>query len=188
MRTTIEIQGRTIEYDFKTSLLARQVRLTIHNDGSFVVTAPRRAPLHRIDNFIREKAPWIVATLERIGRARIAAPFNGTLEEFVMYKGAALTLARERLRYFNQVYKLPYAHVGIRNQKTRWGSCSKKGDLSFSYKIALLPPALADYIIVHELAHIRQFNHSHKFWALVAQTIPNYVELRHQLRTITSGR
>ena len=68
--------------------------------------------------------------------------------------------------------------------KTRWGSCSKKGTLNFNYKIALLSPELRDYIIVHELCHLGEFNHSSKFWLLVEKTVPNYKTLRKQIKQI----
>jgi len=87
------------------------------------------------------------------------------------------------LEYFNTFYNFKWGRVTIRNQKTRWGSCSKKGNLNFNYKIALLKPSQADYIIVHELCHLKEFNHGKNFWSLVAQTIPDYKEVRSSLRT-----
>jgi predicted metal-dependent hydrolase len=104
---------------------------------------------------------------------------KGDLEK---YKNQALSLVTERLNYFNQFYNFTYGTIRIRNQKTRWGSCSKRGNLSFNYKIALLSPELADYIIVHELCHIGQFNHSQNFWNLVGRVLPNYQALRHALK------
>jgi len=86
------------------------------------------------------------------------------------------------VEYFNAMYGLRCNRITIRNQKTRWGSCSRKGNLNFNYKIALLPQRLADYIIVHELCHLGEFNHSRKFWALVAQTMPDHVDLRKELK------
>lgn len=101
--------------------------------------------------------------------------------EYVKYKEAARALALARLAYFNQLYGFSFGRLAIRNQKTRWGSCSKKGNLNFSYRIALLPPELADYIIVHELCHLGEFNHSPRFWALVERACPEHRALRKQL-------
>jgi predicted metal-dependent hydrolase len=67
-------------------------------------------------------------------------------------------------------------------QRSRWGSCSRKGNLNFNYKLIQLPQELADYIVVHELCHLKQFNHSHAFWNLIAETIPNHIELRKILK------
>lgn len=106
--------------------------------------------------------------------------------EYLLHKENARKLVHERLEYFNQFYGFKYNKVAIRNQKTRWGSCSKRGNLNFSYKLALLPPHLADYIIVHELCHLQEFNHSQAFWNLVARQVPNHKELRNNLKSISS--
>lgn len=102
--------------------------------------------------------------------------------DYAKYKEAARALAHARLAHFNQAYGFAIGRVAIRNQKTRWGSCSKRGNLNFSYRIALLPPVLADYVIVHELCHLGEFNHSPAFWALVARACPDHRALRRALR------
>ncbi len=105
-------------------------------------------------------------------------------KKYLEYKEKAREIAIDRLTYFNQHYKFKYNKIAIRNQKSRWGSCSSKGNLNFNYKIALLPPHLSDYVIVHELCHIGQFNHSQKFWDLVAETLPNPELLQAELKKI----
>ncbi len=105
-------------------------------------------------------------------------------KKYLEYKEKAREIATSRLEYFNQHYKLTYGKVSIRNQKNRWGSCSSRGNLNFNYKIALLPPHLADYVIVHELCHRGQFNHSQKFWDLVGETLSNYEKLVIELKGI----
>ncbi len=102
--------------------------------------------------------------------------------QFLSNKEAALALVTSRLEYFNTFYNFKYNKVTIRNQSSRWGSCSRKGNLNFNYRIALLSPELADYIIVHELCHLGEFNHSRKFWELVEKTMPNWQTLRNKLR------
>jgi predicted metal-dependent hydrolase len=102
--------------------------------------------------------------------------------DYLKYKNQATNLVKERLEYFNQFYNYKWGRVAIRNQRTRWGSCSRKGNLNFNYKIVLLTPKQADYIIVHELCHLKEFNHSQRFWNLVAETVPNYKEVRSSLR------
>ena len=103
-------------------------------------------------------------------------------QNYLQYKGSALLLVKERIEYFNQFNNYKYGRLVVRNQKTRWGSCSKKGNLNFNYKIVLLTSKQADYIIVHELCHLKEFNHSQRFWGLVAQTVPDYKEVRSSLR------
>jgi len=94
----------------------------------------------------------------------------------------ARALVKTKLEYFNQHYGFTYHRISIRNQRSRWGSCSKEGNLNFNYRIIFLPPALADYLIIHELCHLKEFNHSRAFWALVAQTIPHYQTVRRELK------
>jgi hypothetical protein len=104
--------------------------------------------------------------------------------EYLKHKEEARRLVKERIEAINKIYGLRYGRITIRNTRSRWGSCSKKGNLNFNYKIALLPPALADYLIVHELCHIKEFNHSQKFWDLVALALPNYKKLRKELKAV----
>lgn len=98
----------------------------------------------------------------------------------------ARILVKERLLHYNQFYGFSVGRVAIRNQRSRWGSCSKKGNLNFNYKIVFLSPEMVDYIIVHELCHIGEFNHSKNFWALVAQTVPDYKKIRMNLKKVGS--
>lgn len=104
--------------------------------------------------------------------------------KFLELKEMARARVSERLLYFNQHYKFKYGRISIRNQTTRWGSCSSKGNLNFNYRIATLPDDLVDYIVVHELCHRGQFNHSKKFWDLVGETIPDHENLQKQLRKV----
>ncbi len=106
---------------------------------------------------------------------------------FLEYKERARALVLGRIEHVNALYKFSYGTVVIRNTVSRWGSCSSKHNLNFNYKIVLLPTHLADYIIVHELCHLGQFNHSAKFWALVALADPDYVAHRAELKKIHSG-
>jgi len=103
-------------------------------------------------------------------------------KKYLENKEKARELVKARLEYFNTFYGYKWGKIAIRNQKTRWGSCSKKGNLNFNYKIVLLPPSYSDYIIVHELCHLEEFNHSENFWNLVAKTIPNWRVIRMNLR------
>ncbi|MFA6432821.1 MAG: M48 family metallopeptidase [Candidatus Paceibacterota bacterium] len=103
---------------------------------------------------------------------------------YLAHKEAVRTLITERVKHLNQHYALPIGKIAIRNQKSRWGSCSKRGNLNFNYKLGFLSPELRDYVIVHEICHIREFNHGMGFWNLVGESTPNYRELRKQLRDV----
>jgi predicted metal-dependent hydrolase len=94
----------------------------------------------------------------------------------------ARIFVENRLSYFNKIYNFKINRVAIKNTFTRWGSCSSKGNLNFNYKVVYLRPELADYLIVHELCHLGELNHSKRFWLLVSKTIPDFVEINRELR------
>lgn len=100
------------------------------------------------------------------------------------HKEAARRTILERLDFYNQHYQYEWKRVAIRNQRRCWGSCSSLGNLNFSYKLLLLPDDLRDYIVVHELCHLKELNHGPRFWALVAETIPDYLERIRRLKVI----
>ncbi len=104
---------------------------------------------------------------------------------YTTYREHARALVTDRLSYWNQFFNLTYGRVAIRNQSTRWGSCSTKRNLNFNYRIAFLPVELADYIIVHELCHLIEFNHGPQFWAHVARAIPDYIQRKNTLKEIS---
>ncbi len=108
---------------------------------------------------------------------------HASKKEYKERKEEARALVHERLEYWNSYYRFAYNKVFIKNSRTRWGSCSKKGNVNFNYRIVHLPKDLADYLIVHELCHLKEFNHSEKFWKLVALTIPDFEKKRRVLRT-----
>ena len=119
-----------------------------------------------------------------IWRRRYVKRKAGKDAQYLQYKLNALRLVKERITHFNAFYKFNINKISIKNQKTRWGSCSKKGNLNFNYKIVLLPEAMRDYVIAHELCHLDQFNHSPAFWKLVTKTIPNYKTVKRQFKKI----
>ena len=94
----------------------------------------------------------------------------------------ARIFVENRISYFNKYYNFNINRIAIKNTKTRCGSCSSKGNLNFNYKIIYLKPELADYLIVHELCHLGEFNHSKKFVALISKTIPDYDKVNKELR------
>ncbi len=94
----------------------------------------------------------------------------------------ARRLVHARVAEFSELYGVKVGRISIRNQGTRWGSCSKAGNLNFNYRLALIDPTLADYVVVHEICHLLEFNHSPAFWLLVAKTIPDYRMRRRALK------
>lgn len=182
-KNQIEINKRKISYVVKNSRRSKRMRLTISCDGGVEITAPYFFNENLIEKFIFEKAKWILSKLDYFKKQDfIFIKANGK-NEFLKYKEAAEILVKERIKYFNNFYGFNYNKISIKNQKSRWGSCSKNKNLNFSYKIALLPLEITDYIIVHELCHLKEFNHSPQFWKLVFQTVPDYIKKRKQLKS-----
>lgn len=170
-----------IHYKIRSSTRAKHLRLAVYCDGSVVVTKPRHVPTAMIDHFIRQKADWILSKLAMFTNFKSKLP-PASREDYLAKKDQARQLVQSRLEQINQVYGLEYSRIAIKNQKTRWGSCSGKRNLNFNYRIVYLPPELADYIITHELCHLKEMNHSPRFWALVSQTLFNYRQLRRGLK------
>ena len=101
---------------------------------------------------------------------------------YLRHKERARAVIGARLLHYNAHYRHALRRVFIKNSKSRWGSCSSAGNLNFNYKLLFLPQELADYVVVHELCHLRHFNHGPEFWALVSQACPDYKSLRKALR------
>ena len=181
------MQNRPVDYVDKINPRSRRLRLAVYADGRLVVTRPRFLSERAALNFIRAKAAWIISRLEYCKLHPVplmAGP--GRRPEYLAQKEAARTFILARLAHFNEFYKFTYKRVSIRNQSTRWGSCSRQGNLNFNYRLLSLPPEVADYVIVHELCHLQELNHSARFWRLVAQTVPDYDEKRRKLRNKNS--
>ena len=186
-RERITLEGEVVEYELRVSKVGRNLRLTVHLEKGLVVTIPKRATKLVAERFIKEKSAWILKTLAQFEKSKANAPRKHSAKKIKEYKEKARALVAARLAHFNIFYHFPYKNISIRNQKTRWGSCTRKKNLNFNYKIALLEPHLADYIIVHELCHVKEMNHSSKFWDLVSHTIPDYVARRRAIRLISLG-
>jgi len=107
---------------------------------------------------------------------------------YLEHKEQARSLVHSRLQYFAPLCAVSYKKVAIRNQKRSWGSCSSLGNLNFSYKLLFLPTCLRDYIIVHELCHLKEMNHGPKFWAEVALVMPEYKQYVKELRQMERTR
>lgn len=184
MQQEMRIEEHTVAYTLRKSPRARYMRLTVYHDGAVVVTTPLSFSPTAVERFVRKKARWLLSTIAFFKAHPVTTFPRSSRAEYRKQKEAARTFAEQRLAHFNAHYGFRFHRVSIRNQKSRWGSCSKKGNLNFNYKIALLPAHLADYIIVHELCHLKAFDHSRAFWALVGEMIPDARERRRALRRI----
>lgn len=170
-------------YTLRQHARFKHLRLTVFPDGRIVVSGPQNLSVEKINRFVAEKQDWIKRSLNKFA-CRTVSPhkIKSSRTEYKKYKEIARDIVTRKILYWNKYYGFTVGNISIKNQKTRWGSCSRKGNININYKIALLPDHLADYLIVHELCHIGQFNHSQRFWDLVAKTIPDYVDKVKELK------
>lgn len=165
-------QYQVIRSDRKT------IAIQITGDGQVRVRCPRRMPEGEIQAFLREKSGWIQKHLQS-ATAREEPFTDQQLQAFAERTGALLS---SRLPAFARQLGVTYHRVTIRRQRTRWGSCSSQGNLNFNCLLALVPAEVLDYVVVHELCHLKQMNHSPKFWAEVAAILPDYKAPRMWLK------
>jgi len=171
-----------ISYTHKKSNRAKRVRLSVHCDGRVVVTSPFGLEQSIIEKFLADKRQWIwdkIQFFKSVDR-KVIGTFS--TKDYWENKDKAFALVHERVRFYNKIYNFSFNKIFIKNQKTRWGSCSSKQNLNLNYKILFLPPKQQDYIIVHEICHLTEFNHSKKFWALVEKILPDYLDIKKEIR------
>jgi predicted metal-dependent hydrolase len=179
MERSLDLSGKKISYTLKSSARAKYLRLAVHRGGILVAVAPARISVDAIEGFILKKSNWVIDSIERL--SAFAPQIKTTKADYLKHREAARRLVHEKILKLNQIYKFKVGRVAIKDQKTRWGSCSSKGNLNFNYRIALLPDHLSEYIVAHELCHLGELNHSARFWALVEKTVPLYRQARKEL-------
>lgn len=178
----IKINGKIFEYSLSRKRGFRNMRLAVYSGGAFVVTAPKWYPVYIINRFLTEKADWIYEKLQHVDFRELSVKKKKEKQDYALNKKSAKAVIESRVEFFNRYYNFPHNRLTVKNQKTCWGSCSAKKNLNFSYKVAGLPEELRDYVIVHELCHLRELNHSNDFWKLVRIAVPDYKALRNKLR------
>lgn len=171
-----------ISYQLKKSPRAKRLRLAVYADGRVIITSPWHVPNSLIEKFWSEKKDWVLKKLQFFNSLEKKSGRTFSKADYKKYKDQALQLITDRINYYNQFYKFSFKKISVKNQKSRWGSCSRKKNLNLNYRLLFLSEKQRDYIIVHELCHLQEFNHSKKFWALVQKTIPDYVKIRKELR------
>jgi predicted metal-dependent hydrolase len=184
MNKEIILSGKKVEYTLKAIKRSKRLRIVVKSGGDVIVSKPRLVPQYILNKFLIQKFEWLIAMVEKMKKFPRKKTSKETKADFEKYKEIALKIAETKAKHFSKIYNLKYNNIYIKNQSTRWGSCSKRGNLNFNYKIALLNDELANYLVVHEICHLGEFNHSKKFWDLVAKTIPNYLVLRKQLKGV----
>ena len=189
MNITLSLSHEGFTYELPANLIKsnrRSVGIIVKPGGEIIVRAPKRMPNPMILSFIREKESWIVKNYLKQSKLPSApdsepkSPHTLALEK--RYRDAAKEYIPKRVEYYHAFTGGQYTKITIRDQKTRWGSCSSNGTLSFSFRLMLAPPRVLDYVVVHELCHLTHMNHSKEFWNMVETILPDYKEHRKWLK------
>ena len=157
----------------------KTVGLEIKPNGQNLLRAPLAMTEAQMRKFLNEKKDWLEKHLQIVRQKqedRAEVPMQPRLTEAEIRSLADKALAElpPRVAYYAKIIGVTYGRITIRNQTSRWGSCSSKGNLNFNCLLMLAPPEIADYKIVHELCHRKEKNHSPAFWALVDSVMPDY--------------
>ena len=173
---------KDFSYTIRRSKRAKRMRITVYTDERIVVTIPWRVKREQANELIFKKKQWVLKQVERFRNGKEKASRALFYKDYILNKEKARAFVKERVSFYNQIYRFPYNRIFIKNQRTVWGSCSSRKNLNFNFRILFLPKHLQDYLIVHEICHLKEQNHSKNFWSLVAKTIPDYSKLRKELR------
>ena len=184
--------------DFDIELIRssrKSIAIEIDWDLKIKVRAPQRMNQNQIMRFVKEKEQWIrlhlakMIQLQKMQEKEMTDTQRATLTPEDLQR--LMVLARReipvRVKYFAEQMGVTYGKITIRNQKTRWGSCSQVGNLNFNYHLMEMPTEILDYVVVHELCHRKQMNHSRLFWMEVEKVLPDY-QVRQRWLKQNGGR
>ena len=165
----------------------KTIALQIKGDGRIIVRAPLRMAAKDIQRFVDSKAAWIEKHLFIIQQRQQPVAPAFTVEQLHQLADAAKSDLLRRVAHFAALVGVTYGRITIRAQKSRWGSCSGKGNLNFNCLLMLCPEDVRDYVVVHELCHRKELNHSPRFWAEVEKVLPGYRMQRKWLKENGGG-
>jgi predicted metal-dependent hydrolase len=180
-KKTIRLAGKRVEYRERVSVRARGIRMTIEFGKGLTVIHPIWQSANEIADFLQQKSRWILKHLLALKKIEAKTILPHSRDTYHAGKAAAKILIENKVTFFNSLYRYPYRTIRIGNQTSLWGSCSRSNTLKFNFKLTYLPQPLIDYVVVHELCHVEEHNHSRAFWALVSRAIPDYKARRRQL-------
>ena len=169
-----------MEYELINSRKRRTIELSINDEGKLVVRAPQNTARSEIDAFVEKHRLWAEKHM-KLKKERIKK-YSVSPEEEENIKKNALPYLKERTEYFSAIMGLEPTGVRITSAKKRFGSCSAKNSICYSWRLMLYPKEAIDYVVVHELAHIAHKNHGPQFYALIEKYLPDYKEREKLLR------
>lgn len=181
------MMSEQIEYKLIRSS-RRTISIQIKPDGTVTVRAPRRCSRAVVDGLVREKQDWIrrkqremkMRSQAQEEESRRQKPWGDA--DYRKARELACAVFDQKAALYAGIMDVTYGRITVRDQKTRWGSCSGKGNLSFNWRLVLAPEEVLDYVVVHELAHRLEMNHSSRFWAVVESVLPDYQKQRLWLK------
>ncbi len=171
---------RMMEYEIIRS--SRKTAAIQIKDGRVIVRAPHFASNKDIRGFVESNSEWISKHLAMSEERRAEASYKLSQAELKALYSKAAEVIPERVEYFAPLVGVRYGRITIRRQRTKWGSCSSKGNLNFNCLLMLAPPEVIDGVVVHELCHLKEMNHSERFYAEVNRVYPGYAESREWLK------
>lgn len=157
----------------------KTIEIRVKGPGKVEVRAPVRVSGEAVDRFILSHADWLEESFRKLSQ-NIPPPLSD--DSIAVLKREALYDMTVRVKYYAHVVGVTYGRITIRSQHTRWGSCSKDGNLNFNCLLMLAPDCVRDYVVVHELCHRIEFNHSDRFWSEVERVLPKYKEYSNWLK------
>ena len=160
----------------------KSISIEISREAKIIVRAPLKMRKENVELFLLMKSKWIEEHLKNMENRIKDDKKPLSNEEIINLKKLANKEIPIRVEYYAKLMGVDYEKIAIRSQKTRFGSCSNNKNLNFNLAIMLMPSEIMDYVIVHELAHIKEMNHSKSFWLEVEKIIPNYKECRAYLK------
>lgn len=162
----------------------KTIAIQIDAFGNILVRTPKRVSRSYVEELLEQKREWIFKQQKRIKERAETDNFQPDITDEERRQGIekARKIFPARVKYFAEIMDVTYGRITIREQKTRWGSCSGKGNLNFNWKLVRMPEEILDYVVVHELAHRKEMNHSKAFWEIVESVLPDYRKRRKWLR------
>lgn len=189
MNITLPLSFEGFHYKLTATLIKsnrRTIGITVKPGGDIIIRAPRLMSNATIMASVRDKEAWIVKSYLKQQHLQPLKPSHEkssqTLALEKRYRDAAKDYIPKRVEYYHTFTGGNYSKITIRDQKTRWGSCSATGTLSFNFRLMMAPPRVLDYVVVHELCHLTHMNHSKDFWNMVESILPDYKEHRKWLK------
>lgn len=186
------LQQLKIQHDDREILLTvirssrKSIGLEVRSGKDVLVRIPSRLQDSEVEKFVEKHRKWILEKTELMQSRKNTCNSTGAVpaeklppEEIEKIKEKI----GDRVKYYSQVMGVTVGRITIRNQKTRWGSCSAKGNVNFNYQLYYLPEELLDYVVIHELAHRSHMDHSGEFWSEVEKYCSDYRRRRKQLKS-----